>query len=248
MTVHGTAGRLTALLAVAAVLVAGCSAAATVTGPSPTGTPAAAPASGTTTAESAESSEVPAPPPAVGDAVGAGCAGYATVVPMGPGSLGGMAADPAVAAISNSPLLTTLSSALTGKLNSEVNLAETLNTGPYTVFAPTDTAWGRLDPDLLVKIRNDPELAASILKYHVVAEQVEPSQFDGERTTLQGAPLKLSASGEDLKVNEVPVACGGIRTANAVLYLIDTVLMPPPPVSVAPSTSPTTTTTTTPGQ
>jgi uncharacterized surface protein with fasciclin (FAS1) repeats len=37
----------------------------------------------------------------------------------------------------------------------------------------------------------------------------------------------VTGSGDDLKVNDANVVCGGVQTANATVYLIDTVLMPP---------------------
>jgi len=49
----------------------------------------------------------------------------------------------------------------------------------------------------------------------------------GEHTTVQGAALNVTGSGDDIKVNDAGLVCGGIKTANATLYLIDTVLMPP---------------------
>ena len=50
----------------------------------------------------------------------------------------GMAQDPVAVAASNNPMLTTLTSAVSGKLNPNVNLVDTLNGGEFTVFAPTD--------------------------------------------------------------------------------------------------------------
>lgn len=84
--------------------------------------------------------------PAAGDLVGSGCAAYAQKVPSGPGSVAGMAKDPVATAASNSPVLTTLTGALSGKLNPDVNLVETLNNGQFTVFAPTDEAFGKGRP------------------------------------------------------------------------------------------------------
>ncbi len=63
---------------------------------------------------------------------------YAQQVPTGPGSVAGMSADPVAVAASNNPMLTTLTSALSGKLNPQVNLVDTLDGGQFTVFAPTD--------------------------------------------------------------------------------------------------------------
>ena len=78
------------------------------------------------------------------DPVGPGCAGYAAQNPVGPGSVMGMSQDPVAVAASNNPMLTTLTSALSGKLNPNVNLVDTLNSGEFTVFAPTDAAFAKI--------------------------------------------------------------------------------------------------------
>ncbi len=171
------------------------------------------------------STEVPVP----GGLVGIGCSGYAVKVPMGPGSLDGMVTDTAGVAISNSPLLTTFASALSGKLNSEVNLFDTVNSGQYTVFAPVDEAWGRLAPETVEKLKSDSALLTKILSYHLVQGELAPDQVVGEHKTVQGATVNVTGGGEDLKVNDAVVVCGGIKTSNAVVYLVDTVLTPPPP-------------------
>lgn len=167
--------------------------------------------------------------------VGAGCAGYAEKVPTGPGSVEGLAKDPVATAAGNSPVLTTLASALSGKLNPDVNLVETLNNGEFTVFAPTDDAFAKLDAATIDKLKTDSKLLTSILTYHVVSGQAGPSAVVGEHKTVQGESLKVTGSGDSLKVNDAGVVCGGIKTANATLYLIDTVLTPP----AAPATTPT---------
>ena len=182
------------------------------------------------------------PPAAVAPAVvaGAGCAAYAQAVPAGPGSLDGMAADPVAVAVSNSPLLTTLAGALAGRLNADVDLTDTLDKGEYTVFAPTDDAFGRLDPATIEKLKADPGLLKSVLSYHVVPGQPDAATLVAEHRTLQGAPLTVTGSDEDLRVNGAAVVCGGIKTANATVYLIDTVLMPPlpaPPGTANPSST-----------
>ena len=81
---------------------------------------------------------------AAANLVGSGCAAYAQQVPSGPGSVTGMAQDPVAVAASNNPLLTTLTAAVSGKLNPGVNLVDTLNGGQFTVFAPVDAAFAKL--------------------------------------------------------------------------------------------------------
>lgn len=182
------------------------------------------------TASSASSASVTssvAAAPAAGDLIGSGCAAYAEQVPTGPGSVAGLAKDPVAVAASNSPVLTTLAGALSGKLNQSVNLVDTLNNGEFTVFAPTDDAFGKVDAATIDKLKTDSALLTSVLTYHVVPGQAGPTAVVGEHKTVQGAPLTVTGSGNDLKVNGAGLVCGGIKTANATLYLIDTVLMPP---------------------
>jgi len=159
--------------------------------------------------------------------VGPGCAGYAAQVPTGPGSVMGMAQDPVAVAASNNPMLTTLTKAVSGQLNPEVNLVDTLNGGQFTVFAPTDAAFAKIDPATIEKLKTDAPLLTSILTYHVVPGQVGPSQIAGTHATVQGADVTVTGQGGDLRVNNASVVCGGVQTANATVYMIDTVLMPP---------------------
>ncbi len=162
-----------------------------------------------------------------GGLIGTGCADYAALHPSGPASVTGMAQDPVATAASNNPLLSTLSSALSGKLNPQVNLVDTLNNGQYTVFAPTNDAFDKLPAETIDKLKTDSQLLSKILTYHVVQGQETPVKVDGAHKTLQGADVNVAGTGNDLKVNNAGLVCGGVHTANATVYMIDTVLMPP---------------------
>ena len=166
-------------------------------------------------------------PTASADLVGPGCAGYAQQVPMGPGSVGELAKVPVATAAANSPVLTTLAAALSGGLNPQVNLVDTLNGGQFTVFAPTNDAFAKLDAATIDKLKVDSNLLSSILTYHVVAGQAGPDQVVGTHKTVNGADLTVSGSGDHLMVNNANVVCGGIKATNATIYLIDSVLLPP---------------------
>ena len=159
--------------------------------------------------------------------VGSGCAGYAQQVPTGPGSVTGMAQDPVAVAASNNPLLTTLTAAVSGKLNPNVNLVDTLDGGQFTVFAPVDAAFAKIPPATIDSLKTDAPTLTSILTYHVVPGQLSPDNVAGTHPTVQGAPLTVTGSGNNLKVNGASVICGGVHTANATVYMIDTVMMPP---------------------
>jgi uncharacterized surface protein with fasciclin (FAS1) repeats len=159
--------------------------------------------------------------------VGPGCAAYAEQVPTGPGSVAGLATAPVAVAASNSPVLTTLAAAVSGQLNPGVNLVDTLNGGQFTVFAPVDDAFAKIDPATISTLKVDAPLLTDILTYHVVPGQLNPSQVVGTQPTAEGATLTVTGAGDHLQVNGANVICGGIPTANATLYLIDTVLLPP---------------------
>jgi uncharacterized surface protein with fasciclin (FAS1) repeats len=159
--------------------------------------------------------------------VGPGCSGYAAQVPTGPGSVTGMAQDPVAVAASNNPLLTTLTAAVSGQLNPDVNLVDTLNGGQFTVFAPTNSAFAKIDPATIEKLKTDAPLLTKILTYHVVPGQASPEQVVGTKKSVQGANVTVTGGGSDLKVNNASVVCGGVQTANATVYMIDSVLMPP---------------------
>jgi len=160
------------------------------------------------------------------DLVGSGCAAYAAQVPDGAGSVQGMSTDPVAVAASNNPLLTTLTAAVSGKLNPDVNLVDTLNGGEFTVFAPVDDAFKKIDAATIDGLKTDSDTLTKILTYHVVPGQISPSDIDGEHKTVEGGTVKVTGSGDDIMVDGAKVICGGVHTANATVYLIDSVLMP----------------------
>ncbi|MGB3886501.1 fasciclin domain-containing protein [Gordonia sp. (in: high G+C Gram-positive bacteria)] len=161
------------------------------------------------------------------DLVGSGCKAYAEKVPTGPGSVTGMSTEPVAVAAANNPLLTTLTAALSGKLNPQVNLVDTLNGGQFTVFAPVDDAFAKVPATTIDSLKTDAPALTSLLTYHVVPGQLSPDQVAGKHTTVEGQTVEVTGSGDNLKVNGASVICGGVHTANATVYLIDQVLMPP---------------------
>jgi uncharacterized surface protein with fasciclin (FAS1) repeats len=161
------------------------------------------------------------------DLVGASCAAYAEQVPSGPGSVSGMSMDPVATAASNNPMLKTLTQAVSGKLNPGVNLVDTLNGGEFTVIAPTDDAFAKIDAATLEKLKTDAPLLNSILTYHVIPGRLSPAQVAGTHETVEGGTVTVTGAGEALKFDESGLVCGGVKTANATVYMVDTVLMPP---------------------
>lgn len=94
------------------------------------------------------------------------------------------------------------------------------------MFAPVDDAFAKIDAATLDTLKTDSAMLSKILTYHVVPGQIEPADIAGMHTTVEGSDLHVTGSGEDWMVNDAKVICGGVQTANATVYLIDTVLMP----------------------
>jgi uncharacterized surface protein with fasciclin (FAS1) repeats len=123
----------------------------------------------------------------------------------------------------------------------EAELEDTLRSGEFTVFAPTDDAFGALLDELGVTQEEllEREDLADILTYHVVEGTVTSDavlELDGETvTTVQGATLTVGVTEEggvtltDGMENTVNVVQTDIEAANGVIHVIDSVLLPPPP-------------------
>jgi uncharacterized surface protein with fasciclin (FAS1) repeats len=187
--------------------------------------PSSAPSESTMAPSPSMSSSAAAMDPAA-NLVGPGCAGYAAQVPSGAGSVSGMALDPVATAASNNPILTTLTAAVSGKLNAKVNLVDTLNGSEFTVFAPTDDAFKKIDPATIEALKTDDATLSKILTYHVVPGKITPDQIVGTHKTVEGGSVTVTGTKDALKVDGANVVCGGVQTANATVYMVDSVLMP----------------------
>lgn len=107
--------------------------------------------------------------------------------------------------------------------------------GPFTVFAPTNAAFGKLPAgtvDNLVKPENKKTLT-KILTYHVVPGKLEASALtDGKKLkTVEGEELTVKKSGDtvmivDAKGGSSTVTIPNVNQSNGVIHVVDTVLMP----------------------
>ena len=143
-----------------------------------------------------------------------------------------------VALAQDNPQASTLVTAVTA-----AGLAETLSgSGPFTLFAPTNAAFAKLDKatfDGLLKPESKAKLAA-LLKYHVVAGNVKAADLakliaDGNGTaavtTLNGGTLKASMNGDkivltDAKGGKSTVTTADLVASNGTVHMVDTVVMP----------------------
>lgn len=110
-------------------------------------------------------------------------------------------------------------------------LVETLSgTGPFTVFAPVDSAFSALPAGTvegLVKPENKAKLT-SILTYHVVAGKVMSSDLSDGMTakTVNGQEITIHITDGKVMVNGAQVVTADVETDNGVIHVIDQVIMP----------------------
>ncbi|GAA2507546.1 fasciclin domain-containing protein [Winogradskya humida] len=152
---------------------------------------------------------------------GAGCSAVPTDS-TDPGSFASMAQVPVATAASGNPVLSTLVTAV-----KKAGLVDTLNTADaLTVFAPANSAFAKIPKADLDKVLADKKTLTSVLTYHVVAGKLTPAELAGTHKTLEGDTVTVTGSGTDFKVDDASVVCGNVQTANATVYIIDSVLMP----------------------
>ncbi|MER7848167.1 fasciclin domain-containing protein [Kitasatospora sp. NPDC096077] len=147
----------------------------------------------------------------------------AAVPKDGAGSFTGMAKDPVATAASNNPLLSTLVTAV-----KQAGLVDTLNSAQnITVFAPTNDAFDKIPKATLDAVLADKDKLTKLLTYHVVPQRLAPTDLTGAHKTLETGNLTVTGATPDFTVNNsAQVLCGNVRTANATVYIVDTVLMP----------------------
>jgi uncharacterized surface protein with fasciclin (FAS1) repeats len=219
---------LAGVLAATALLVSACGGddepAAPDPAPEAASTPDAAPAT-PGAGGGAEAAGTPATTPDPGATSGTFGPRCADLPASGEGSLEEMADQLVGSAVAGNPLLSTLVTAVgAAGLRERLDEAEDV-----TVFVPTDEAFAAVDRTLLARALGDPRgLLTTVLTYHVVDGRLSPAELAGTHQTLAGEELTVEGSGEDFTVGgEAAVVCGNVQTANATVYFLDSVLLPP---------------------
>lgn len=122
-------------------------------------------------------------------------------------------------------------------------LGDTLSSGAFTVFAPTNAAFAKVPSDMLATVLNDPEMLRSVLLYHVVPGKIAAKQVMGLKSarTAQGSTIDVMVSGSTVMINDATITQVNVPACNGVIHVIDTVLLPPMPAPVveAPAPAPT---------
>ncbi len=152
---------------------------------------------------------------------GSGCA---SVPKSGAGSFSGMSTAPVATAASANPVLSTLVTAV-----KQAGLVDTLNSAKnITVFAPANSAFAKIPAATLKSVLANKAELTKILTYHVASGRYTPAMLAMGKPikTLEGGTVAPAGSGTNFTVNGAHVVCGNVQTANATVYIIDTVMMP----------------------
>lgn len=103
--------------------------------------------------------------------------------------------------------------------------------GEYTVFAPTNAAFEKLDPELVTKLKSGEanDTLKSILKTHVVeGETMSSALVEGDNTvaTMADADLIVRKTGDSVTIGNATVVAADIDASNGVIHAVDTVIIP----------------------
>ncbi|MBC7512901.1 MAG: fasciclin domain-containing protein [Herminiimonas sp.] len=101
------------------------------------------------------------------------------------------------------------------------------NTGPYTVFAPSDEAFSHLPPGTWEALIKDKARLAQVITYHVIPGKTLVADVKpGMTKTLQGAMLRLRSDNGMVTVDEATVTQSDMQADNGVLHMINAVALP----------------------
>ncbi len=215
--------RILAIPVAAAALAVGtaaCSSGSSGTSAS-SSSPAKASSSSMPSSSSSMASSMPSGSRTTAMNFGSGCA---SVPKSGAGSFTGMSTAPVATAASANPVLSTLVTAV-----KKAGLVDTLNSAKgITVFAPANSAFAKIPAATLNKVLANKAELTKILTYHVASGRMTPADLSSGKAikTLEGGTVMPAGSGTSFTVNGAKVVCGNVQTANATVYIIDTVLMP----------------------
>jgi uncharacterized surface protein with fasciclin (FAS1) repeats len=217
---------LAAALGAGVLALGACSSSGSGSGGDSTGAASSPTSSMPTSSMPTSSMPAPSMSAAADGQFGAACS-QVPIDPSNPGSFDAMAKVPVATAASGNPVLSTLVTAVKA-----AGLVDTLNSAQHiTVFAPDNEAFSKIPKKTLNAVLADKATLTKILTYHVVPKQLSPDQLTGTLTTLEKGTVKAEGSEPDITVGpmggEAHVVCGNIQTANATVYIIDSVLMPP---------------------
>ncbi|MGA2826760.1 MAG: fasciclin domain-containing protein [Streptosporangiaceae bacterium] len=135
-----------------------------------------------------------------------------------------MSTAPVATAASANPVLSTLVTAV-----KTAGLVDTLNSASnITVFAPANSAFAKIPAATLKTVLANKAELTKILTYHVASGRYTPAELAAGKPikTLEGSTVTPAMMNGSYTINGADVVCGNVQTANATVYIINTVLMP----------------------
>jgi len=99
--------------------------------------------------------------------------------------------------------------------------------GPFTLFAPSDDAFARLQPEIIAILFKDCLLLNDVLTHHLISEKLLTSDFTKKAVvkSFKGRSLAFRKKGEEWRVDGAEILKGDIECTNGVIHIIDTVIL-----------------------
>lgn len=149
-------------------------------------------------------------------------AAIASGIALSVGWISAHASDLVETASTGATFKTFLAAAKTSGLSDKLKTA-----GPYTVFAPTDSAFNKLPPDTLQTLMKDKEKLAELVSYHIVPGKITVADVKpGKVKTVQGEEVTLTSDNGKVTVDNANVIQSDMMADNGVIHEIDTVIIP----------------------
>jgi len=103
------------------------------------------------------------------------------------------------------------------------------SSGPYTIFAPSDGAFEKLEKGMMDKLlepQNRPKLA-DLLNNHIVSGRIGYQELrDGDKlTTVNGKKLDVQVKNGAVHIGEIIISPREANVSNGVIHLTDTVIL-----------------------
>jgi uncharacterized surface protein with fasciclin (FAS1) repeats len=108
-------------------------------------------------------------------------------------------------------------------------LEELSGPGPFTILAPTDSAFATLSEDVRKELRQNPKLLKRLLLYHAISGRfrVNASENEGRPKTVLGPTVHWTMHDDSIQINSARVIGSPVSCTDGLLYTIDRVLIPP---------------------
>jgi transforming growth factor-beta-induced protein len=113
-------------------------------------------------------------------------------------------------------------------LVTQADLVDTLKSeGPFTVFAPIESAFDALPSATLNAVLADRDLLTTVLTYHVVAGALTTDMLEaGTLTTVAGVDLTITKRDGITYIDGNPILVPNVRATNGVIHVLGAVLVP----------------------